>query len=444
MCLTTVGSLQPKSSQSLLSTKTLQKTGRLATSLALGLSVCLLVSSKAEANTFEFQKVVDTNTPIPGGTGSFIGFDPPSLDRRNLAFRGLGSSQEGIYISVGNKLRVVADSNTPIPGGTGSFTSLFSPSLDNGNVAFSSGGIYISVGNKLRVIADSNTPIPGGTGNFTYVNFPSLDNGNVAFAGGSTSFETGIYIKVGDQLKVVADSNTPIPGGTGNFTFLFSPSLDNGDVAFASDFPVASGIYANIGGKLKVIADRNTPIPNGTGNFGGFRSPSLDNGNVAFAGLIPGPRLQLPTGIYINVGGKLKVVADRNTPIPDGTGNFGSFISVSLNDGNVAFVGDDDADATIYPPLPQQQGIYTTLGGSLKKVIARNDSLDGKIVSSVAIDREALSKNRIAFVAEFTDGSRGIYVGTLKGSKTNINQVSEAEANTDEDGEPEPNTNKGH
>jgi hypothetical protein len=399
MCLTTVGSLQPKSSQSLLSTKTLQKTGRLATSLALGLSVCLLVSSKAEANTFEFQKVVDTNTPIPGGTGSFIGFDPPSLDRRNLAFRGLGSSQEGIYISVGN---------------------------------------------KLRVVADSNTPIPGGTGNFTYVNFPSLDNGNVAFAGGSTSFETGIYIKVGDQLKVVADSNTPIPGGTGNFTFLFSPSLDNGDVAFASDFPVASGIYANIGGKLKVIADRNTPIPNGTGNFGGFRSPSLDNGNVAFAGLIPGPRLQLPTGIYINVGGKLKVVADRNTPIPDGTGNFGSFISVSLNDGNVAFVGDDDADATIYPPLPQQQGIYTTLGGSLKKVIARNDSLDGKIVSSVAIDREALSKNRIAFVAEFTNGSRGIYVGTLKGSKTNINQVSEAEANTDEDGEPEPNTNKGH
>ncbi len=66
MSLTTVGSLQPKSSQSLLSTNTLRKTGRLATSLALGLSVCLLVSSKAEANTFEFQKVVDTNTPIPG------------------------------------------------------------------------------------------------------------------------------------------------------------------------------------------------------------------------------------------------------------------------------------------------------------------------------------------------------------------------------------------
>jgi hypothetical protein len=80
----------------------------------------------------------------------------------------------------------------------------------------------------------------------------------------------------------------------------------------------------------------------------------------------------------------------------------------------------------------------------LTKVIAPNDSLDGKIVSSVSIGREALNRNRIAFAVGFTDGSAGIYIATLKKPKANINQVSGEEANTDKDSEPEPNTNKGH
>ena len=66
------------------------------------------------------------------------------------------------------------------------------------------------------------------------------------------------------------------------------------------------------------IADLNTLIPSGSGNFTGFGSPSLDGGNVAFQGFGSGQ-----SGIYTDIDG-LDVVADRNTPIPGGSFSGGS------------------------------------------------------------------------------------------------------------------------
>jgi hypothetical protein len=412
MSLTTVKSLQFKSSLLRLGTNALHRTGRLSAALALGLSVCLLVSGKAEANTFEFTKIVDTNTPIPGGTGNFTGFlNPPFLDKRNVAFHGFGpSEQRGIYISVDGKLNVVADTKTPIPGGQGNFNFVDFPSLDNQNVAFqgrdssNQSGIYTNIGGKLNVVADTKTPIPGGQGNFTLVDFPFLDNQNVAFVGRNSSDQLGIYKNIGGKLSVVADTKTPIPGGQGNFTSfsVSSTFLDNRNVAFVGYGSSQQGIYINIGRQLKVVVDTSTPIPNGTGNFAGFGGVSLDKKDVAFTGFDSSGTQR---GIYTTIGGKLKVVVDTSTPIPNGIENFAGFGSISLDNGNLAFGGIGSSSAG---------GIYTTLGGSLRKVIAINDSLDGKIVSSLTSERQALSGNRISFTAGFTDGSGGIYIATLK------------------------------
>ncbi len=171
-----------------------------------------------------------------------------------------------------------------------------------------------------------------------------MDNGNVAFSGNGSSQE-GINIKkVGGTLNVVANRNTPIPGGIGNFTGLGGPSLDNGNVAFGGEgSSLQRGIYTNIGGTLNIVANTNTPIPGSTGNFTGFSDLSLDNRNVAFSGFGSSQE-----GIYIKkVGGTLKLVADLNTPIPGGSGNFSTFRVPSLDKGNVAFIGNT--------------GIYTTL-----------------------------------------------------------------------------------
>jgi hypothetical protein len=258
------------------------------------------------------------------------------------------------------------------------------------------------------VVVDTNTPIPGGIGNFTDFNSsrsPAIDKDRIAFEGSGSS-GSGIYIKVGNTLKVVVDTNTPIPGGTGNFSDFGDVSLDDKDIAFESlgsseQGIQVQGIYTSIGGTLKVVADRNTPIPRSTGNFTSFANSSLDDGNVVFRGFGSSER-----GIYIKeVGGTLKVVVDNNTPIPGGTGNFTFFNNPSLDAGNVAFEAFSSNS---------ELGIYTTLGGSLRKVIAPNDSLDGKIIGIVSIGPEALSGNRIAFTAGFTDGSGGIYIATLR------------------------------
>ncbi|MDA2921477.1 hypothetical protein MYX76_18630, partial [Desulfobacterota bacterium AH_259_B03_O07] len=158
------------------------------------------------------------------------------------------------------------------------------------------------------------------------------------------------YTDIGG-LSVVADKSTMIPGGTGTFTGVSGPpSLDGGNVAFLgfSNFGDQHGIYTDIGG-LGVVADFSTMIPGGTGTFTGFPFLSLDGGNVAFLGFGTFGEQQ---GIYTDIGG-LGVVADLGTMIPGGTGNFTAFGAPSLSGGNVAFKGS----------APSQQGIYTDIGG---------------------------------------------------------------------------------
>lgn len=70
----------------------------------------------------------------------------------------------------------------------------------------------------------------------------------------------GVYVSSGGPLQAVADTSTPIPGGTGTFTAFDLVSLDNGSVAFAAygppGFPGSHrGIYTNLGGTLTKVVD---------------------------------------------------------------------------------------------------------------------------------------------------------------------------------------------
>jgi hypothetical protein len=371
-----------------------------------------------------FTRIADTTTPVPGGTGNFTGFLEPSLDNGTVAFQGFGLSEaRGIYAAdASGTLRLVADRNTPIPGGTGSFESFFPPSVDkNGSLAIhafgpsSQQGIYLAApGEALRVIADRNTDIPGGTGNFTsFFGSPSISSGKVAFTSGfGPSGEQRIY-PAEPGLRVVADTSTAIPGGTGNFDTFSSegPSLDNDSVAFHGQGPilVPMGIYlSDPDGTLRVVADSNTPVPGGTGSFNFFQfPPSLDDGSVAFfAASGPGFRLQ---GVYLaDPDGALRVVADTNSPIPACNGSFAFVGPPSLDTGRVAFRGFGSGGS--------QVGMYLDIGGTLIRVIGENDTLDGKVLREFGFGPEGLSGEQIAFLALFDDSSLAIYVAELRPS----------------------------
>jgi hypothetical protein len=171
-------------------------------------------------------------------------------------------------------------------------------------------------------IIDSNDTIPGRADSFTRFGSPSLDGRDIAFAGDRNSGYSGVFTYIGGKFSLVADSTTPIPAGIGNFDTLELPIISQGNVAFVatedSGFE-ASGIYTDVGGSLRVVADHNTPIPGGTGNFGFLTDEShdFDKGVVAFKGWESfQPQLGGPQGIYTDINGDLDVVVDLNTTIP--------------------------------------------------------------------------------------------------------------------------------
>ncbi len=368
-----------------------------------------------------FVKIADTDMPIPSGTGNFTNFgvlSAAAVSDGNVAIRGRGVDQDGIYLWQNGALDVVADVNTPIPGGTGTFgapaTGGFGPpSIDGDDVAFggddqtiSQRGVYALLDGVLEVVADKDTRPPGASDEFSTLGGPSLHDGSISFWAfvPALPFLEGIYFGNPSGITKVADQTTFIPGGGGRFNSFNSGSSQHhsGKVLFfGRDSGFNSGLYMWFKGVLSVIADRFTPIPGGAGNFSFFlEQVSTDGLNIAFRG---NDTTQTRPGIYMNDCAGNRVVANTNTPVPCASGTFEWFGAFSTQGGSTAFVGFG----------AESSGLYVDSGGSIVKVIEVLDSLDGKRVSSLRVAPEGLDGDQLGFRAYFTDGSEGIYLATL-------------------------------
>jgi hypothetical protein len=366
----------------------------------------------SSAGPITFTKVADTTTAIPGGPGNFTGFGSVSMDGGEIAFVGTGSNWGGVYLFRNGVVAEIADQNTVMPDRGILFSSFSGPvSINSDNIAFvasgtTGGGVYTNLGGTLRAVASyAMTPIPDGTGNFTGMDQPSISGANIAFNGYGSNEQAGVYIEKNGSLSKVVDTNTDIPSGTGKFANISGTpgKLDGDNVAFRGSASTQDGIYTSIGGILAMVADKNTAIPNGIGNFTNFDSPAIDSGAVTFHGR--GANSQY--GIYTNRGGALAAVADTNTAIPEGTGTFGGFESYPSIDGNnIAFVAS-------FAGRHAQDGIYVSLDGCLMNIVDIDDTLDGKHPNWFGMSPQSLSDSSLAFRVWFTDGSEGIYAATL-------------------------------
>ncbi len=372
-------------------------------------------------------KVADTNTVIPGGVGNFTEFgsppffdSPPLTSGNNVVFEAVGSGgQQGIYLFDGSTLSKVADTNTPIPGGTGNFSSFSVFSISGGNIAFfgsgsGEGGIYLFNGATLTKVADGNTPIPpGGAGNFdgflSDVGSVAISGSNVVFDGFGSSFgQEGIYLFEGVTLRKAADTNTAFPGGTGNFHSFGSVAISASNVAFRGGSGFQQGVYVFDGTTLGKVADTNTPIPGGTGDFCDFRFPVLiGGGNVAFMG-VSGTQQQgfcsRQQGIYLFDGTVLSRLADTKTMVPGGKGDFTDFFGLAMSDRNVAFGGFGSLD---------EQGIYFFNGTTLSVVADTNTPIPGGTGNFGGFSSPpVISDSNMAFAAAGFDGTQGIYLAS--------------------------------
>lgn len=275
-------------------------------------------------------------------------------------------------------LRAIARAGMPAPGDSGNFLNFgqlngVDPNISGQNIVFGasteqSGGIYAYIDGSLRVIADTQTKFPG-SGNpmgfdLSDGSSPSISGRNVAFAcRDGQPGPGGICTSIDGVLGVVAMSGvTRVPGRQETFGTFFmlnggGPAISGENVAFAAGSDSTNGIYAMINGLLRVIAERDMPVPGQEGvtfqNFGQLEgtSPSISGENVTFAGKWSGG-----AGVYAHINGELRFIADSTTT----GGLFGlTGGGPSISGENVVFLG--------------SSGVYAYINGKLG-VIADSDT----------------------------------------------------------------------
>jgi hypothetical protein len=385
--------------------------------------ICLLglLLMAADAKAATFTKIADANTPIPNGTGTFIAnnLGAPAAYGNTVAFYGLGtSSQKGIYVWSGGSLSRAADLTVAVPNGTGNFTnfSFYDYAVNSsGAVLFraqsaSGPGVYKKSGGTLSRVVDTSFAVPGGTGNFTNV-YSLIDSGGIsAFGGQDAALKYGVYTYDGSTITTIVNTNTALPGTSAKLNFTDYVINDNASLAFyAYRSDNASAIYSYAAGALHLIADTNTTVPGTAVKFYAFQSPPNINGNtVTFVGYYNG---YSATGIYgANADGTgLTRFVDMTMTAPGGLGQFAQFYNgFTYLNGTLYFA------ARTTPGYPT--GIYSVTGGTFAKVLAAGDSLDGKTVKSASFENPGFGGGTMALTVTFTDNSVALYTTSIGGS----------------------------
>jgi hypothetical protein len=363
--------------------------------------LCLLIATPAGAATFT--KIADPTLPVPGWTANTL-FGAPAVDGGVVAFTSYtGNGHYGIYTGTGGALTTVVETATPLPGGSGTFSYLSNPSISGANVAFVANdgtfqmnpAVYSTLGGTVGVVADATTPDPEGSGPLRPANrTPSIDGQNVAFLADRGIGYAGLYTSVAGALEMTANETTPIPGGFGEiFLSNDAPVLDGTQIAFransTSGFDGVAGVYVADAGVARVVADTSTPIPGGGGELFSFFEPGLaiDSGNVVFEG-----GAVFAGGIFAEIGGVLMLISDTE-----------GLREASISGDHVAYRGIDGFG----------EGLYVYLGGPRQLVIHTGDLLDGKTISAFYFGPDGFSGDDLAFTAYFDDGTYGVYLAQI-------------------------------
>ena len=396
-----------------------------------GLAGILAWSCPASA-AFTFTKIVDTNTPIPGGTGnfSFNGSDTPAVSGLHVVF---DTGDETIWAARinGSRLRREITPGTTIPpGNLGTFQQYYGDYVqlqgntvvlvgDNCGGCGSGVGIYTKLlgSDTINSLVDTNTFLPGS----------STDK----FSGFPPDFdETDTTVVFQDRQNVWA---VPLAGGPVNrvatdqdnlysppepFCCIFDqPSIKGSRVLMRGSnvFGRASIQQVDVSGdpfSFRFVAT-GTMHPPGTprgyrfDNFD-FARPVYDHGLIFYGdGTNPNKPKPYIRGIYIRDGGFRNLV-DSTMPVPGGTGNFqfawyGTLSPIAAGKGIMVFGNIDNAGSPALFAMPEA-------GGPITRIIGRGDPIGGFIVQDLGLRRASFDGTTLAFSVSYAGflGS-GIY-----------------------------------
>jgi hypothetical protein len=378
----------------------------------------LLIPSAASAQTFSL--VVDNSITPPYGT-AFGMVAPPAVSGGEVLFQasitGQTANDTGLFKGAPTTYQTLAKVGDPLPGTTYTLTS-FSSTLGSPSYApvFDGTGrsacsIYCTGGPGLAswngqtmegaILAGGTVPIPGGIATFANIGGPAISNGVIAFTGGNLNAgELGAYTSSTAALARIADKNSAIPGGTGNFTnFHTRCTIHNGTVAFlATGGSGQIGVYTGNGGTLTRIADTTTPVPGGTGTFGSFLSPVITSAGVSFVGLWGASQ----SGIYTTIGGSLTRVVDSQTTYP---GSGGVYMVSDVVPVTAQLAGSDSRLAFIARRTDTfAKGLFAWDGSGVTKLVESGQTFQGGYVYDPDMGPQAVDGNKVGFKVTTTAG----------------------------------------
>ncbi|HEX7184173.1 MAG TPA: hypothetical protein VF756_20260 [Thermoanaerobaculia bacterium] len=265
-------------------------------------------------------------------------------------------------------------------------------------------------------VADTGTPIPGGTGTFgSPLPFQgvALDEGTVAFSASGQNDQEGVYAWSGGALRRVADGSTLMPTNGQPLEFFGGPSSDDGRIVFTgyTSFIGQEGIFRDTAGSLQLVVGPNTSVPGGSGNFNSFGpSVALHGNDLVFIGGVQdffGTHSQ--QGVYALLSGSLVRIADLNTTIPGGTTHFNGFRQVGFDGSTIAF-------SVPIPATTADQAIYRYANGTLTRVVDTNTPVPGGTGSFFNIGNFCVDGGNVTFIGIGSNAEFGIYEADASGT----------------------------
>ncbi len=408
------------------------------------IGVCMALPRPAAGQSHRFTRILDNSSMLrPDGEPFGIAYAPttPAFDGRWVVFRDPGPNNNlgahaviWSYDTRNGTLHKLVDLNTSVPGGAGTFQDLqpldTAPSVQNGTVIFvardsSSGryrqGLYSvpAEGGTIRKVADYGTAIPSG-GTFTVFDSFGKQVGAFSFDGTTVAFSAqgnglGVYSAKADgsSLDLVADSFHPYTQN-GTASAFSSPVIRGNSVVMigedgrqpGTDY---NGIYlGTVGGNgtLTELLNSNQALsgnPN-TSSRTRFEPPVL-----AFDGTLVVFRasdvISNSSGLYYTdlASHAIHKIADVNSTLP-GLGKllFIAYSGVAASHGSVLFrAADTDGN----------NALFLWRNGASTRIIGKGDRLEGQIVQDFTDPGPAaLDGSSFVFNADFGRGMRGLYV----------------------------------
>lgn len=240
---------------------------------------------------------------MPGFAPSKLnGYFGVSIDGGDVSALAQGNSQQERGIITSNAVGVaiqhaiIGDDMPPGSASGNIFFSFGAPVRDATGVAYSGstqfGGytaIFKDTGAGTATIVDSTTISPNGDGTVSSIGNIVMQNGDIAFQGQMTdpqvNFINGVYSMAGG-LHTVADTNTPVPNGSGGNFVQFSGSLaihSGATVFMGSDVTTSNrGIYIENNGILSKIIAKGDILDGSTVSSLRMTNEAFDGQSVAF------------------------------------------------------------------------------------------------------------------------------------------------------------------